>query len=104
MVYHRRRFSLWNQLNIRSFYAHWKCRAAQSAEIQSFGVHLSMCFIVRKERAPIPRPNVLEFSFLRYRAAHGCAQEPTLGPAALFDWKILLKKHPLVPQQNIAGS
>ena len=35
--------------------------AAQLADIQSFGVHLSMCFTVRKERAHIPRRNVPEF-------------------------------------------
>ena len=37
-----------------------RCTVAQLAEIQSFSVHLSMCFTVRKERAQIPQRNTLE--------------------------------------------
>ena len=68
--------------------------AAQLAEIP-FGVHVSMCFTARRERAHIPP---------RYGAAHGHVQELTPGSVALFGWKIVCKNHPLVSQQNTAGS
>ena len=78
------------------------CTAAQFAEIPSLGVHLPLCFIVRKETACIPRPNTPEFFFLpRYRAAHGCGQEPTPGSTALFGLKTLCKNLPLVTRQHI---
>ena len=82
------------------------CTAAQSAEILSFGVHLSMCFTVRKERAYIPRRDVPELVvfFLTYAAARGRAQEATPGSMAFLGLKTLSKNHPPVTQQNIAGS
>ena len=49
-----RRVSRQNQLNIRSFHARWKAHYSQSAEIQSFGVHLSMWLTVGKERRAAP--------------------------------------------------
>ena len=39
-----------------------RCTAAQFAEIQPFGVHLSMCLPLGEERARIPRRNALVFS------------------------------------------
>ena len=68
---------------------------AQSAEIQSFGVHLSMCLIVGKERAHTPR---------RYGAAHGRAQEPAPGSAVEFWGESVRRNRRLVPRSNIAGS
>ena len=69
---------------------------AQSAEIHSFGVHLSTWLTVGKERARI--------FFPRYGVAHGCAQEPTPGSAVKFRGKSVRKNRPLVPRSNIAGS
>ena len=53
----------------------------QSAEIQSFCVHLSMCLTMGKKRARIPRHNAPENFSSAVRAAHGRAQEPTPGSA-----------------------
>ena len=42
--------------------------------------------------------------FSQYGAAHGHVQEPTPGSTSLFGLKTLSKTHPMVKQQNIAGS
>ena len=60
--------------------------AAQIAEIQSFGVHLSMRFTVGKERAYIAQCNAPEIFSPRHGAAHGRAQEPTPGSAFKHCW------------------
>ena len=73
---------------------------AQSGEIQSFGVHLS----VGKERARIPLRNAPENFFPRYGAAHSRPQEPTPGSAVEFWGESVRRNQPLVPQSNIAGS
>ena len=70
-------------------------------EILSFGVHLSMCFTVSKERAYIPRYNLF---FPWYGAACGRLQGRTPGSTTVFGLKTLSRNHPLVTQQNIAGS
>ena len=67
---------------------------AQSAKIQSFGVHLS----VGKEWVRIPRRNTLEKKFLRYGAAHGRAQ----GPNPWFRSRILGEKRAQEPTPGSA--
>ena len=70
--------------------------AAQSAEIQSFSVHLLMCLRVGKERVHV--------FFPRYGAADGRAQEPTRGSAVKFRGESVRKNQPLIPRSNVAGS
>ena len=76
MVYHRKKGFRTSRTLDHSMLV-GRHTTAQSGEIQSFGVHLS----VGKERARIPRSKVPEFFFPRYRAAHGRAQEPAPGSA-----------------------
>ena len=74
---------------------------AQSAEIHSFGVHLSTWLTVGKQRARMSRrkaPEKLD------GAAHGHAQEPTPGSVVEFWGKRVSKKRPLVPRSDIACS
>ena len=78
---------------------------AQSAEIHSFGVHLSTWLTVGMERARMSWRNApKKFFFPRYGVAHGRAQEPTPGSAVEFRGKSVRKNRPLVPRSNIAGS
>ena len=79
--------------------------AAQFAELPSIGVHLSMCFAVRKGRAYVPRRTAPEVVFfLLPGAAHGCVQELTPSATAFSGLTTPSKIHPLVTGQSIAGS
>ena len=74
--------------------------AAQLAEIQFFGVHLSPWLSEGKERVRMPRRNAPEIFFSQYGASRSCART---GP--WFRGRILVHKNqPLVPRSNIAGS
>ena len=69
-------------------------------ECLSFGVHLSMCFTVRKERAYIPRCTTPELFFhVVWVCSWTCADS-----TPLFGLQTLSKNHPLATHQNIAGS
>ena len=52
----------------------------------------------------MPWRNTPENFFLRYGAARGHAQEPTLGSAFEFLGESMRKNRPLVPRSNITGS
>ena len=95
----------WFAKNEKIKFAKWCCQwhtTAQSAEIHSFGVHLSTWLTVGKERARMSR--LPEIFFPRYGVAHGCAQEPTSGSAVKFRGESVCKNRPLVPRSNIASS
>ena len=68
---------------------------AHSAEIQSSGVHLSMCLTVERVRKPW-RNAPEKF----YYAVRGCSQPRTVE----FWGESVRKNQPLVPRSNIAGS